>query len=105
MSDQFNPQSHDSMFARILAEMQADRTARENFRTEVRDRFDKGAERMDALDTKIDAVHSETRKTNGRVTKLETDRKLILAKIAGATAIITALYWLHEKGLLATLLG
>lgn len=93
----FDPQSHDSMFARILAEMEADRATREEFRAEVRERFEKGAARMDE-------IHGEVKKTNGRVTRLETTDKIRVAKIAAAAAVAstlaTALLWLIERGLL-----
>jgi cytochrome P450 len=92
------------MFARILAEMEADRRARAEFREEVRERFDRGASRMDELDAKIDLVHGETKKTNGRVTKIEQGDRIRLAKIAGAAAAASALasglLWLLERGLL-----
>jgi hypothetical protein len=103
MSERFDPKSYDSMFARILAEMQADRDARSDFRRDVLARFDKGAERMDQLDAKIEAVHLETKKTNGRVTQIEMTDKVRVAKIAGATAVaglvISGLLWLYEQGL------
>jgi predicted nuclease with TOPRIM domain len=99
-SEEFNPQSHDSMFAKILSEMESDRRARAEFREEVRASFKKGSERMDALDGRLAEVHTETRKTNGRVTKLENRYNLQLAKLAGAATILGALLWAFEKGLI-----
>jgi cytochrome P450 len=93
----FDPQSHDSMFARILVEIEQDRKTREDFRQEVRERFEKGAARMDE-------IHGEVKKTNGRVTRLEDSDRIRMAKIAGAAAIAstlaTALIWLLEHGYL-----
>jgi seryl-tRNA synthetase len=101
--NRFDPSSHDSMFARILAEMEADRAARQReaetdreqrqeFRAEIRQRFDRGSARMDE-------IHSEVKKTNGRVTRLESARKNIVAKIAGAGVIFAALVWAYEHDL------
>lgn len=81
------------MFSRILTELENDRTSREEFRREVRDRFDAGSARMDE-------IHSEVRKTNGRVTRLENAKKAAMAKLAGALAILSCLFWAWEKGLI-----
>lgn len=95
MSDErrFDPSSHDSMFARILAEMEADRQQRAEFRAEVRERFDRSGARMDE-------IHIEVKKTNGRVTRLENLRRNIGAKIAGAVFIFSVLLWFYEHGML-----
>lgn len=90
----FDPQSNDAMFARILSEMEADRRARAEFRAEVRERFEKGSERMDE-------IHAEVKRTNGRVTRLETTDRVRVAKIAAAAAVATGLLWLFERGLLS----
>ncbi len=86
------------MFARLLAEIEADRRDRATFRDEVRARFDKGSERMDE-------IHVEVKKTNGRVTRIEQAEKERLAKLAGiafaATAIAQGLLWLVAKGWLS----
>jgi hypothetical protein len=83
------------MFARILVELEQDRQTREDFRREVRERFEKGAARMDE-------IHGEVKRTNGRVTRLEDSDRIRVAKIAGAAAIAgtlaTALIWLIEHG-------
>ena len=85
------------MFARILAEIEQDRHTREQFRAEVRERFEKGAARMDE-------IHGEVKRTNGRVTRLEDSDRIRMAKIAGAAAIastlVTGLIWLLEHGYL-----
>ena len=85
----FDPQSTDAMFARILAENAADRERREEFRAQILARFDAGDARMDAQDVMLGEIRAETRKTNGRVTRLEGHWKTVAAKIAGAA---TALY-------------
>lgn len=94
--DRFDPQSHTALFARILSELEADRRTREEFRTEVRDRFERGAARMDE-------IHGEVKKTNGRVTRLEDTDRIRLAKLAGAAALAstlaTALIWAIDHGL------
>ena len=94
--DRFDPQSHDSMFSRILGELEADRRTREEFRAEVRFRFERGAARMDE-------IHGEVKKTNGRVTRLEDRDRIRLAKLAGAAALAstlaTILVWAIDKGL------
>lgn len=98
----FNENSPDAMFSRILAEMKADRVDRQRFRKEVRNRFAAGTLRMNAQDATLAEIKEQTTRTNGRVTKLENERRLLLAKIAGATLVISALataaIWLYEHG-------
>ena len=102
----FDPQSHTALFATILAEMKADREERAQFRAEVKERFDKGTERMDALDTKLDRIEEQTTRTNGRVTRLESRWKAVTAKLAGALLVLTillkVLVWLYETGFRVT---
>lgn len=45
--------------------------SRAEFRAEMRERFDRGSARMDKLETLLTEVAEQTRKTNGRVTRLE----------------------------------
>lgn len=97
----YDPHSNNAMFARILAEMDADRRDRQSFREEVRGRFDRGTERMDAQDALMLEIRAETKKTNGRVTRLEQGRRLLWAKITGGAAVVGALVWLLEKGIVS----
>lgn len=113
----FDPQSTDAMFARLLAEMEADRRARQEFRGQILERFDKGDARMDTQDTLLAEIRAETRHTNGRVTKaegaitaLEGRWKVISAKIAGAATVLYTvgqilLYALEKGWLKVPLLG
>lgn len=71
MSDQFKPNSIDSMFATIIAKQEADTTSREAFRSEIRERFDRGSARMDAQDSVLAAIKEQATKTNGRVNRIE----------------------------------
>lgn len=102
MSEDFNEKSADAMFTRILAEIKADRVARTAFRKEVRNRFAAGTLRMNEQDGILAEIKEQTTRTNGRVTKLENERRLLLAKIAGASLVISALataaIWLYEHG-------
>lgn len=61
----FNPMSHDAMFATVLA-------------------------RMDEQDRKLDSILGHVEKTNGRVTALEVWKAVIKAKVAWASATISA---------------
>lgn len=79
----FDPNSTDAMFATILAEMKADREDRAEFRAEVKERFDAGKVRMDQ-------IHDQAVKTNGRVTKLEAFKQSIIVRVATITAVIGA---------------
>jgi hypothetical protein len=71
MPAQFNNHSIDSMLSTLLVRQQADAEAREEFRTEIRERFDRGTRRMDNQDGVLDEIRDHARKTNGRVTRLE----------------------------------
>lgn len=85
MSDQFRPNSIDSMFATIIAKQEADTTSREAFRSEIRERFDRGSVRMDAQDSVLAAIKEQATKTNGRVTRIEEaelTRRLELLELA-----------------------
>jgi hypothetical protein len=104
MSDDFNPRSADSMFATLIAEMKAQNSDREAFRNEVRNRFNRGAERMSAQDAILAEIKTQTLKTNGRVTKLEQGWKILCAKAIGAACALTIavkiLLWAHEAKLI-----
>lgn len=66
MSDDYNPNSSDSMFARVL-------------------------QRMDAQDQILEEIRSQVTKTNGRVTVLEHEKwyqRGIIAAITGAVILI-----------------
>lgn len=97
MSD-YNPHSPDAMFATILQRLNERDKVDQEFREEVRERFDEGTMRMRRIE-------EQTTKTNGRVTRLEGNRKILAAKLAGAVlagaGIIKLLLWLHENGWLA----
>lgn len=67
MSDDYNPNSSDSMFARVL-------------------------QRMDAQDKILEEIHSQVKKTNGRVTVLEHDKWYQRGIIAAITAGIVMLW-------------
>lgn len=58
--DDFNPRSHDAMFAVILSRLDA-----------VIVRLDDGSKRMDAQDTVLARIEVQALKTNGRVTAAE----------------------------------
>ena len=98
MGEDFEPRSTDAMFARLIAEAEADRQARADFREAVLARFDDGAARMDSLGVEIAAVKEQTTKTNGRVSKLEARERQLLAKLAGARLVLGALAWAMERG-------
>lgn len=104
MSGDFNPRSTDSMFATLIAEIKAQESDREAFRTEVRQRFIRGAERMTEQDKLLVEIKVQTLKTNGRVTKLEQGWKILSAKALGAVAVFTvlvkALMWAYENKIL-----
>ena len=68
---EYNPASTDALLATLLTRQQADARSREEFREEVRQRFDRGAARMDAQDKLLGEIREEARKTNGRITRLE----------------------------------
>ena len=59
------------MLSTMLVRQQADKDAREEFRVEIRQRFERGAKRMDAQDHVLEEIREHARKTNGRVTRLE----------------------------------
>lgn len=92
----YNPASTDALLATLLARQETDATSREEFRQEVRQRFDRGAARMDAQDKILGDIREEARKTNGRITRLEeadTNRRLDMleaAEIATRADIIRA---------------
>jgi len=67
MSDDYNPNSSDSMFARVL-------------------------QRMDAQDKILEEIHNQVKKTNGRVTVLEHDKWYQRGIIAAITAGIVMLW-------------
>jgi hypothetical protein len=64
---QFNDRSIDSMLATIITKQEAEARTREEFRATILARLDRGAERMDE-------IHAQTVRTNGRVTRLEESR-------------------------------
>ena len=72
----FDPNSHDAMFATILA-------------------------RMDNQDHKLDEILAHVEKTNGRVTALEWWRDLVKAKVAlvsaGISAAVATGAWIFSK--------
>ncbi len=92
MSERFDPQSHNALFATILAEMKADREERAAFRKQVLERFDAGTARMDAQDGLLAEIKTQTLKTNGRVTALETRWKVVVARVVGGATVITFLW-------------
>ena len=98
----FNPMSTDSMFATILAQLEADAKERTQFRADIKQRFDDGTARMDKQDIILVRIEAQTVKTNGRVTKLEGQAKILVAKIAGGLmvlgALVKVLVWLYENG-------
>jgi hypothetical protein len=67
MSDNYNPNSSDSMFARVL-------------------------QRMDAQDQILEEIRSQVTKTNGRVTVLEHEKWYQRGIIAAITAGILMLW-------------
>lgn len=76
MSDsQYDPQSHDSMFSRVLA-------------------------RMDEQNAKLSAILVQVEKTNGRVNRLEVWREVVTAKVAliaaGISGAASFLIWLVQ---------
>jgi hypothetical protein len=87
----FDPQSTDAMFATILARLDADALARDDFRKGILKRFDDGTARMNAQDTVLAEIKVQTLKTNGRVTALETRWKLVATKIAAGATVLYAL--------------
>jgi hypothetical protein len=94
--------STDSMFATILAQLEADARERTQFRDDIKKRFEDGTERMDKQDLLLERIEAQTTKTNGRVTKLEGQAKVLVAKIAGGLLVLGALaracVWLYEHG-------
>lgn len=109
MADDYNPNSPDALFSRIIARLDADAAARaadakarEIFRGEILTRFDEGTKRMDEQDKALGRIEFQALKTNGRVTALEQKWKHVAAKIATAATILYAvgqvLLWLIEKG-------
>lgn len=67
MSDDYNPNSTDSMFARVL-------------------------QRMDAQDQILEEIRSQVTKTNGRVTELEHEKWYQRGIIAAITAGVMLLW-------------
>lgn len=71
----FNPNSHDAMFATVLA-------------------------RMDEQDRKLDSILGHVEKTNGRVTQLEVWRAVVKARVgimsAGISTVVAVLAWVIE---------
>jgi nitrogen fixation/metabolism regulation signal transduction histidine kinase len=67
MSEDFNPNSTDSMFARVL-------------------------QRMDAQDKMLEEIRTQTTKTNGRVTALEQERWYQRGVIAAITCGVLMLW-------------
>ena len=67
MSEDYNPNSSDSMFARVL-------------------------QRMDAQDKILEEIRSQVTKTNGRVNVLESDRWYQRGIIAAITAGVVMLW-------------
>ena len=66
MNDDYNPNSSDSMFARVL-------------------------QRMDSQDKILEEIHNQVKKTNGRVTALERDKwyqRGIIAAISTGIVIV-----------------
>jgi hypothetical protein len=59
------------MFATIIAKQESDAQSRAAFRSEMRERFDKGSSRMDHQDTILAEIKAQAIRTNGRVTRLE----------------------------------
>lgn len=72
----FDPRSGDAMFATIL-------------------------ERLSQQDGKLEAIHADVRKTNGRVTALETWRAVVKGKLAlisaGVSGVVGFVAWLIEN--------
>jgi hypothetical protein len=84
-SPQFNPTSTDALLATLIANQQAEQKSREEFRAEVRERFDRGSERMDRQDAILKGILEQATRTNGRVTRLEdgdTTRRLDMLEAA-----------------------
>lgn len=98
----FDPQSADAMFATILTRMEADALARDDFRRQILKRLEDGTTRMDSQDKVLAEIKTQTLKTNGRVTALETRWKMVAAKIAAGATVLYTLFqgsiWLLEKG-------
>lgn len=102
MGSDYNPNSPDALFSRILERLDADAKARENFRTQILKRLDDGTTRMDSQDQALARIEIQALRTNGRVTALEKKWKHVAAKIAtGATVLYGVgqfLFWIFEKG-------
>jgi hypothetical protein len=102
MPEDYNPNSPDALFSRIIARLDADAEARKEFRTQILTRLDDGTKRMDAQDQALERIEVQALKTNGRVTVLEKKWKHVAAKIATAATVLAAvgqaLLWLAEKG-------
>ena len=85
MSDLFQPRSVDSMFATLIAKQEAESVSRESFRSEMRERFDRGSQRMYAQDVVLAAIKTQAEKTDGRVNRIEEaelTRRLELLELA-----------------------
>lgn len=102
MPEDYHPQSHDAMFSRIIARLDADATDRATFRTQILTRFADGTKRMDEQDKALGRIEYQALKTNGRVTALEQKWKSVAAKIATSATLLYGvgqlIIWLLEKG-------